>query len=123
MIYYNTVKETGKTLKENIDKTKTQDQKVKQVIQSALSEKFTTYEVWENYNDIFRNKAPYSSIVRSVNTLKNEGFIEETGNKVKGQYGRNVLELKKSSNTLLKAELKFINLFMIYSFLFKKNVI
>ena len=96
MTYYNTIGEIGKTLKENIEKAKTQDERLKLIIHAyPRNRTFTTQILHTAYEQLYK-KAKESSIVRSVNTLKNEGFIEETGNKVKGQYGRNVLELKKA---------------------------
>lgn len=38
---------------------------------------------------------PVTSIRRSLNTLKRQNFIEETGNMVKGLFDRPERELKK----------------------------
>lgn len=97
-MYYNTTGYSNPDLEMFTEKAKTQDQKLKQLINNSGSLKnhpFTCRQIWEIYACLHPN-VPYSSIVRAVNTLKNQGFIVETGKKIKGMYGRKVLELKKA---------------------------
>ena len=97
-MYYNTTNEN----KDNEIKFRNinngQDKKVLAIIKeqkkpfsaslvfNEFGKKNGVWEVWDN--------TPITSIRRSINTLKNAGYIEETGKRVEGIYGRNELQYK-----------------------------
>ena len=95
MTYYNTTHET-ENLPKFAAKAKSQDEEIKALIK-LISEKTRPITPEIIYNMIFGN-SPLTSIRRSFNTLEKEGFIEKTGQKVTGLYGRpvNVYKLVKA---------------------------
>ncbi len=92
MSYYNTVPEKGKTLKAYQEKARTQDQIIKGIINN--------YKGSFSFKDIYMSypvqNTPITSIRRSLDTLKKEGYIKETGEMVTGIFSRKERELIKS---------------------------
>ena len=93
-MYYNTTNEN----KDNEIKFRNinngQDKKLLELIKE-LNKPFSASQIWKEYTHPFiLNTTPITSVRRSINTLKNAGFIEETGKRVQGVYGRNELEYK-----------------------------
>ena len=92
--YFNTTNEN----KENETKFRNinngQDKKVLSIIKE-LKKPFSASLVWRDYAPNYLDAlVPLTSIRRSINTLKNAGYIEETGKRVMGIYGRNELQYK-----------------------------
>ena len=100
MTYFNTTNETPDQVKKFTKINNGQDKKVLSIIRK-LDKPFSAslvflefskhdgrWEIWDN--------TPITSIRRSINTLKNLDYIEETGIKVKGLYGRNETQYKLS---------------------------
>ena len=94
-MYHNTTNETPEDEKTFTRINKGQDTKVLEVCR-GLDKPFSASLIWKQFGgkDYFMNPAPLTSIRRSINTLKNAGYIIETGEKVKGIYGRNEFEYK-----------------------------
>ncbi len=94
MRYYNTAGENEEDVKKYITINKGQDLKVLDIIKSE-NKPFSASKIWKAYIHKHVLKAtPITSIRRSVNTLKKCGYIELTGNKVQGMYGRSELEYR-----------------------------
>jgi len=92
MKYYNTTNETGKPLKVYVEKARTQDQIIKGII-NALEGNFSFRDIYKAYPI---QNTPHTSLRRSLDTLKKEGYIVETGNMVMGIFSRKERELKKA---------------------------
>ena len=88
MTYFNTTKEAN--VKPYIEKNRTQNEIIKGIIQS-YKRPFSPKDVYRDYPIM---NTPITSIRRALNTLKKQGVIVETGNKVNGLYNRPELELK-----------------------------
>lgn len=90
-MYYNTTNENGKELKSNTGKAKKQDAQVLDVIQNISKTKyfFSCKDIAPYFKE---NNTPITSIRRSINTLYNLGFIDKTGDRVMGLYGRKELQ-------------------------------
>ncbi len=88
-MYYNTVGENRQALIHYAESNQKQDKLVYYVCNILV--KFSASQI---FKDFPRSETPITSIRRSLNTLKKKGLIEETGNKVKGLYGRNESEYK-----------------------------
>ena len=84
-MYYNTTNETPDQVKKFTKINNGQDKKVLQRIMQ-INKPFGASYIYLNYD--FFESAPLTSIRRSINTLKNLDYIEETGNKTEGMYGR-----------------------------------
>jgi predicted transcriptional regulator len=84
-MYYNTVSETGNKLKEYKAKASRQDWEVLKIFTNNAGREYTSHQV-EDILEVY----PRSSVVRSMNTLENEGLISKTARKVTGKYGRAV---------------------------------
>jgi predicted transcriptional regulator len=82
-MYYNSTSETGGKLKEYRSKALGQDKEVLFVFRKNVGRAFSSHEI-EDFLEMY----PRSSIVRSLNTLENDGLIVKTANKVMGKYGR-----------------------------------
>ena len=86
MTYYNTTNESGPQLAAFKQEAQTQDQAIYEVFKSGA--KLIPFEV----QTILSKKGidwPVTSIRRSINTLAEEGLIENTGERRLGKYGRN----------------------------------
>ena len=84
MSYYNTTRETGSELRNNIQTAKTQDEKIKAII-SGFNGPFSFKDIYRHYSI---EHTPITSVRRSINTLKNERFIRDTGEMVMGIFSR-----------------------------------
>jgi len=82
-MFYNTTNETGDKLKEYREKASQQDREVLDLFINNSGKAWNSHEVEKRLGKYSR-----SSIVRSINTLENEGLIEKTANKVIGNFGR-----------------------------------
>lgn len=92
--YFNTTKENKETVSKYIDINNGQDSKILEIIKN-LNKPFSASLIWKRYIHCHVLKAcPITSIRRSINTLKTEGYICKTGNKVAGMYGRNEIEYR-----------------------------
>ena len=96
MTYYNTTHET-ENLPKFAAKAKSQDEEIKGIIHK-YADKTRIPITPEMILGFMRRQPPLTSIRRSFNTLEKEGFIEKTGQKVTGLYGRpvNVYKLVKA---------------------------
>ena len=92
MTYFDTTKLKGKELATAIATTRTQDEIIKGIIKGYGTSPFSPKTI---FNDFPTKGTPITSIRRSLDTLKRANYIEETGEKVKGLYGRSELQLKK----------------------------
>jgi len=91
MSYYNTTNEQGEPLKTFKQKALTQDQKLAVEI-IELNKPFSASQLWKCYGSY---KCPLTSVRRSINTHLKDGFIVETGQKIKGMYGRPETQYKR----------------------------
>lgn len=91
-MYHNTTQEAPEQVRLYSDKTRTQDEIIKGIIDN-LKKPFSPKDIYKRFPIM---NVPFTSIRRSLNTLKKEGFIVETGSKVTGLFGRPELQLKKS---------------------------
>ena len=93
-MYFNTTNESKENLKKFKKINSKQDTKVLNIIRN-INKPFSASLVWKKYIHRFiLEPAPITSIRRSINTLKNNGYIVETGNRVIGMYKRNELEYR-----------------------------
>lgn len=90
MAYFNTTQETPNTVQEYLNVSNNQKDIVLRTIR-RLGKTFSASVVMKNYPVM---NTPITSIRRAINTLKNDGVIQETGNRVTGIYGRSELEYK-----------------------------
>lgn len=81
-MFYNTTSEMGNKLKEYRQKASKQDYEILRIFTENHKE-YTSHDI-EDKLKVY----PRSSVVRSMNTLENEGIIFKTANKVMGKYGR-----------------------------------
>ena len=88
MTYYNTNNESAKNRKVFEKKTMKQDDIILSFFKETKT--FTPSKIWQQ----FPTKAPLTSVRRSINTLKSNGKIIETGNKTMGIYGKVEREYK-----------------------------
>ena len=94
--YFNTTNETEAKVIEYRKINNGQDKKVLTIIRE-LNKPFSASQIWKLYiHKHVSDKTPITSSRRSINTLKNAGFIEETGKRVQGIYGRNEKQYKIS---------------------------
>lgn len=94
MKYYNTTHETNNQVDLFTKLNEGQDQRVLEIVKEMQI--FSASRVWQRYIHLYLKQAtPITSIRRSINTLKKCGYIRETGNRVKGIYGRNEMEYKQ----------------------------
>ena len=88
MTYYNTNNELAENRKVSEKKTMKQDDIILSFFKETKT--FTPSKIWQQ----FPTKAPLTSVRRSINTLKSNGKIIETGNKTMGIYGKVEREYK-----------------------------
>ena len=88
MTYYNTNNESTENRKVSEKKTMKQDDIILSFFKETKT--FTPSKIWQQ----FPTKAPLTSVRRSINTLKSNGKIIETGNKTMGIYGKVEREYK-----------------------------
>jgi len=91
--YHNTTNESGQTLMTFEMKAKNQDEAVlwvfeKPTIATLTPEMCLTYLQAQDPEKYLRT--PLTSIRRSFSNLSKKDIIEQTGNKAKGDYGREV---------------------------------
>lgn len=84
MSYYNTNNLKGKDLDKAKEKALTQDERIMQYFLSHENALCTPYEV-QGY--VFGNKAPVTSVRRSLTNLTKEGKLEKTNLMRNGLYG------------------------------------
>ena len=91
--YFNTTKEPENQVDLFTKINDGQDQRVLEIVKEMQT--FSASRVWQKYIHVyFKQSTPITSIRRSINTLKKCGLIQETGNRVKGIYGRNEMEYR-----------------------------
>ena len=92
--YYNTTGENKETVKTYRKINTKQDKRVLDIIKNERKP-FSASLIWRKHLHKYLMKTcPITSIRRSINTLKNLGYITETGNRVPGMYGRNENEYR-----------------------------
>lgn len=91
MSYYNTTQERGNDLKDYQNKARTQDQIIKGMI-AKLKKPFSFKDIYNSYPI---HNTPITSIRRSLDTLKKQGYIQETGLQVMGVFSRKERQLIK----------------------------
>ena len=89
-MYYNTTKETPQQSDIFTESNKKQDEVIKDII-NHYQGTFTPRRIFK----ICPKDYELTSVRRAIDTLKKDGFICETGNRLKGEKGRSELELKK----------------------------
>ena len=82
--YFNTVPESGDSLKDKRGKAKTQNNAVLKLYEVHV--KLSPSQAWELLN---MPDVPLTSIRRSISTLTDCGYLYKTTEKVVGRYGRN----------------------------------
>lgn len=87
MSYYNTTRDDNAASYRAV--AKKQDDVIKEMILKRTGP-FSPKDVFKHYPI---PHTPFTSIRRSLDTLKKQGFIKETGIKVEGLYGRKELQL------------------------------
>ncbi len=90
--YHNTVRESGQSLIQFEMKAKNQDEAVLWVFEQPTISTLTP-EMCLKYLQAYDSKylkVPITSIRRSFSNLSNDGVIEMTGSKAKGDFGRSV---------------------------------
>lgn len=91
--YFNTTKESENQVDLFSKINDGQDKRVLEIVKEMKV--FSASKVWQSYiHKHVMKSCPLTSIRRSINTLKKCGYIHETGNRVKGLYGRNELEYR-----------------------------
>lgn len=93
MTYYNTLPKNGKELKEAKTKTLSQEKEIRLML-ADNDKPFTPRQIYNSYKT-FTGDIDLNSVRRSLDTLKKEGFIEETGNRVYTFSKAGERELKK----------------------------
>ena len=83
-IFFNTTRESGKTLKQYKEIVVQQDFNVLKLFEKYPEDHLTSHEVEE----MMGGSMVRSSVVRSINTLTNKGLIIKTPFKKRGKYGR-----------------------------------
>jgi hypothetical protein len=93
-MYYNTTNETKETVKKFRKINDGQDTLILGII-IGLKKPFSASLIYKEYPPKYvAISVPLTSIRRSINTLKNLGYIEETGKRVMGLYGRSELQYR-----------------------------
>lgn len=96
-MYYNTTNESGETLKHYKEVSRTQEQFILDIFNSARDGNKELIVGISRLSTLvgFKN-TPITSIRRAVNSLINSGDLIYTGDKVMGMYGRkeSVIKLK-----------------------------
>ena len=93
-MYYNTEPHKGKELKERKVKAKNQDDIIRGIILGFKRKPFSPKDVYRLY-PIMNNPFIMNSIRRSLDTLKKDNFIKETGELVDSLAGRKERQLIK----------------------------
>jgi hypothetical protein len=88
MSYYNTTSEAPEQVQIFKTSNNKQDEIVLNIIKS-LNKPFSASQIYKRYPVA---NVPITSIRRSINTLKNTDLISETGERVKGMFGRSELQ-------------------------------
>ena len=101
MTYFNTTNETPEQVKKFTKINNGQDKIILMIVRN-LEKPFSSSLIWKEFisikgcGNIKIKQSPLTSIRRSINTLKNLGYIEETGKRVMGLYGHTELQYKLS---------------------------
>mgnify|MGYP003149736910 FL=1 len=88
-MYYNTNKETGKTLRKSRKKANSQELMILAIFKENPRAKFTPETVLKKLQAVHLNY-PITSIRRAMSNLKDEGYLEKTNEKAKGDWGKDV---------------------------------
>jgi predicted transcriptional regulator len=101
--YYNTNKETGKTLFESNSKALSQEEEILNIF--LEHKQLSASRVWNIYNK--NGLTPITSVRRGITNLCYRGLIEKTDSKTVGIYGKNehIYKLLGSSNTEVQTKL------------------
>lgn len=86
MTYYNTVRETGKTLAKYTKKADTQEKIILGYFRKNPGKGFTPEKI-RFY--LFGPNTPITSVRRAMTTLSKKGLLRKTSAKKKGNYNRN----------------------------------
>ena len=99
MSYYNTLSETGEDLKSSQVKAETQKHEILALFEYHSGALYTPFEVQCRMNEI----SPITSIRRAMSNLTDEGKLEKTSIKKKGDYGKDnyTWRLKKEGQIAL----------------------
>jgi len=96
-MYYNTVKETGKELKESRIKAVSQDEEVLTIFIENKDMCLTAWDVVELLDTV----APVTSIRRSINTLYKESKLLKSNKTREGVYGKQCICWKLNNSFLV----------------------
>tara|TARA_R100000152_G_C6672497_1_gene108460 strand:- start:48 stop:344 length:297 start_codon:yes stop_codon:yes gene_type:complete len=88
-MYYNTNKETGKTLKRSQRKANSQENMILAIFKENPRAKFTPETVLKKLQAVHLNY-PITSIRRAMSNLKDDGYLEKTNEKANGDWGKKV---------------------------------
>ena len=94
MTYYNTLPKQGLELKKGVKKAVSQEKEIRLML-ADNDKPFTPRQIYNSYK-AFTGEIDLNSVRRSLDTLKKEGFIEETGNRVYTFSKAGERELKKA---------------------------
>lgn len=92
--FFNTNSDKGETLVKHEEKARTQEQKLMDAFTATGRTHGLSPSMLATHPDF--NMVPITSIRRGICNLKKRGFIVETGELVKGLYGRNERIYKKA---------------------------
>jgi len=91
-MYHNTTNETQENVNNYKKITAKQDKRVLSIIRNQ-NKPFSASVIYKIYlHKHVIDGIIITSVRRSINTLKRYGYLTETGNRVKGMYGRSELE-------------------------------
>ena len=95
-MFYNTNNEKGETLKESKKKAKSQDEMVLEFLRShdqlgvTPERTLRHFKIMESLSENRWHNTPITSIRRSFSNLKKKGLIYKTGQKIKGDFGKQI---------------------------------
>ena len=90
MTFFNTIKETGETLRESILKAKSQEERILLIFKDRAKNRvyrLTPFQVQNIYNNFFR-ATPITSIRRAMTNLTTKGLLVKTDEMSYGEYGK-----------------------------------
>ena len=88
-MYYNTNKESGKTLRKSRKNSWSQSDIILSIFKQKPKAKFTPEEILKKLQKVHLNY-PITSIRRAMSNLKSDGYLEKTDEMKQGDWGKNV---------------------------------
>ena len=81
--YFNTTNESSDTLKENVEKAKSQNERILNFFRAHPNTSYTPFYI---QNVLGMKDTPITSVRRTITTLTNSGDLEKTERKSEGRY-------------------------------------